>query len=709
MIETSSTTTFLHGKEPKNRRAAKEVQVSVQREEQRGGVEQPYQGELAKEGQFPMQYGEQRRGVARKLESLYQSTLVQSYSTGCQCLSVHTDLENVAFSFGNAETCPIITLYKQMCSTAAEDCGVDKKIADVALLKNKLPRTAGEKKYPASVTVFLISSTSKLISSQNLVPIHQDDASFSSSILHQNVLQADQQAENAINVNFGTNDVTQFTDQDNQNPYNLAYIQSPLITNDDQVDKYTVQALENPQSIEYPVQSSRSLPSSQSFNVGYSVKFGGAAPFGLKETKQRPIFLKSDIITGTNKEEVMKPENVNIPHEEFVLNAVLDFKKQKISGIKPKYNRPIISSINTEKLITQANLSPKTQMKLEELQRNVQPNYDNDPYLKNANNSPWKTLSPGVEIYKSKPIKTISSEPIEEPKRFDHAKALGRSITFDYSNVVDMEAIDGKNYAQLQEIPMLNQYTAASTNRELQSELDNRPAVLDLTNNHAKDINNEVNRGTAQRLDTELLKEPTNKEHGIMATQETNFNYYTPVYQSNIKNTAKPTLFQTNHVTVKPAQQLYQIPKQVNPLMPYNFNKHLENIYTFAQLNSDSTYTGYNDRTNQFHGQSSVAMPTIDLTKDPLVPQYITNQPSNMVKANTQMYSVKENQQDDVKPVQNLVNQKLYGKNIVYIPYNNPYGMNKKIRPNRTRYIKDTKKYIRPRSRNKMHPRPHMY
>lgn len=485
------------------------------------------------------------------------------------------------------------------------------------------------------------------------------------------------------------------------------------MTNDDQADEYPVQALDHPQSIEYPVESTRNLPSSQSFNVGYSVKFGGAAPFGLKQTKQRPNFLKSDIITGTNKEEVMKPQNVNIPHEEFVLNSVLDFKKQKISGIKPKYHRPITSNINTDKLITQANLSPKTQMKLEELQGNIQPNYDNDLYLKNANNSPWKTLSPGVEIYKSKPIKTITSEPIEESKRFDHAKALGRSITFDYSNVVDMETNNGNNYAQLQEIPNLNQHIAASANRELQSELNKRPALLHLTHTHAKDLNNEVNRGTSQRQDTELLKESTNKEQGVTATQETNFNYYTPIYPSNIKSVAKPPLFQPNHQTAKPARQLYQVQKQVNPLMPYNFNKHLENVYTFAQLNSDSAYTGHHDRTNQFHGQSSAAVPTIDLTKDPLVPQYMTNQPSNMVKANAQMYSVNENQQEDEKPVQNLISQKLYGKNIVYVPYNNsynnPYGVNKKIRPNRTRYVKDTKKYIRSHSRNKIHSRIPMY
>ncbi|GJQ87688.1 hypothetical protein Trydic_g17506 [Trypoxylus dichotomus] len=552
------------------------------------------------------------------------------------------------------------------------------------------------------VTILLISCSVKHTASQNLLPLQQDDSGFSTNIVHQSSLSPEQQAESAINIRFGPEDVSHFSNQNDQNSYTSAYLQSPAVTH--QSDEYPkVQFIDNPRSLDYTVQTNQNPPSSQSFNVGYSVKFGGVPPLALKQTKPQQTYINSDIITGTIKEEVMKPQSVNLPQEEYVLNSVLDNKKQKISGIKPKYYRPVTSSIDPEKAIAQANLSPKTQMKLQELQGNVQLNYENDPYLKKANNSPWKTLSPGVEIYKSKPIRTISTPAAEESTRFDHAKALGRSIGFDYSNVVDYKTTNREIDSFAENADVKSQETSL-IKKQIAIPLSSEPKI----------IREESRYTIPQKIDREIYQQYSPKvEQDMITSQEPEFRYYTPKYENTIKTFTNPTSYQTNQIPFNPSQQIYQAPKQINAQIQHNFNKRLENVYKFAQQNSDPVFKGYSDRLKQFYNQYTFPTPMIDLTKEPLAPQYV-NQQNKVVKTRLPTYSVKENQQDDVKPGEILSgHQKLYGKNVIYVPYNqyytNPYMINKKLRPNTSRYVKDTKKYARPHSRNKMHPRMETY
>jgi len=77
----------------------------------------------------------------------------------------------------------------------------------------------------------------------------------------------------------------------------------------------------------HPVKSYRKTndyPQSQSFNVGYSVKFGNNGERGknLKPKNQDP-----DVITGRFKEEVKRPSAVNF--DEINPNIFIDTKKQK--------------------------------------------------------------------------------------------------------------------------------------------------------------------------------------------------------------------------------------------------------------------------------------------------------------------------------------------------------------------------------------------
>lgn len=147
----------------------------------------------------------------------------------------------------------------------------------------------------------------------------------------------------------------------------------------------------------------------------------------------------SDIITGSNKESVQRPTQQAV-NEEFVLNPYISSKKQKVSGIKPKFSGVYNGNTNyIKKLIAQANLSPKTQKKLKALDM---PTTSAPPLP--VQNPFWRNLSPGVEIYKSSEIafgsqRNTYNQNTLPSKGFDHEKALGRSEGFDYTNVLGAE------------------------------------------------------------------------------------------------------------------------------------------------------------------------------------------------------------------------------------------------------------------------------
>ncbi|XP_022917007.1 uncharacterized protein [Onthophagus taurus] len=143
------------------------------------------------------------------------------------------------------------------------------------------------------------------------------------------------------------------------------------------------------------------------FNVGYTITFSN----NQDDLKKNPnVRLDDDIIIGTrSRDDVITIPSTQSPStsEEIVLNEFLDGKKRKLSGIKPKYFRPLTHGLNPKHLIAQANLSPKTQLKLAELQ--ISDATTSNSVINNEN-SEWKPLSSGVEIYHSNNIYSPSNK-----------------------------------------------------------------------------------------------------------------------------------------------------------------------------------------------------------------------------------------------------------------------------------------------------------
>lgn len=161
----------------------------------------------------------------------------------------------------------------------------------------------------------------------------------------------------------------------------------------------------------------------QSFNVGYSVKFGNDQ--GQRKKPYKPTRPDSDIITGSHKEEVSKPSHLSqVTHHRFPASNQQD--DQKFFSA---------SSNNPQQILSQANLTPKTQKQLAFLE-NIQSHkfVQKEPL---QSNFPWKNLSPSVEIYRSKEISLPSGSTFTKNYGFDHEKAIGKSEGFDYTNAVD--------------------------------------------------------------------------------------------------------------------------------------------------------------------------------------------------------------------------------------------------------------------------------
>lgn len=183
-----------------------------------------------------------------------------------------------------------------------------------------------------------------------------------------------------------------------------------------------VQTTQEPTNTEF-----RYLPTDEPklFNVGYTIRFANNPTQQAGQTK-RSRQLDDDVVMGSQGAEMPRP----VAREEIILNEFLDNKKRKLSGIKPKYYRPLSHGLDTKYLLAQANLSPATQKKLEELQSGEQTTQDR------MANARWRSLSPSVEIYRSD---NIYANQQEQYKKFDHARALQKSILFDHTNAIAVE------------------------------------------------------------------------------------------------------------------------------------------------------------------------------------------------------------------------------------------------------------------------------
>jgi hypothetical protein len=236
---------------------------------------------------------------------------------------------------------------------------------------------------------------------------------YTSNVVHENPNYPDQTAESTVKVNF--NQVE---------PRPQIYVTNP----------YANQELAPAYTQNYPTNA----PQSQLFNVGYSVSFTN----GERQSKPPPPpkytrttnLDNGEIITGTRKrnEEVQVP-TINLSPQEYVSSALISGKKQKISGIKAKPH--FVSAFpNPKVLLSQANLSPSTQKYYKALEQ-VKPQVQNTQELQQKYT--WRNLSPGVEIIRSTEVPAASHKYTRTEQHFDHAKALGRSQDFDYSNAVD--------------------------------------------------------------------------------------------------------------------------------------------------------------------------------------------------------------------------------------------------------------------------------
>ncbi|KAF5294260.1 hypothetical protein FQR65_LT10846 [Abscondita terminalis] len=180
-----------------------------------------------------------------------------------------------------------------------------------------------------------------------------------------------------------------------------------------------------------------SSPKSQSFNVGYSVRFNGKPQKNSHQTLHTP-----EIITGSRNEAVEKPIS-DFDAEEYVNNALIDIKKQKISGIKPKYNKYNIKDDSKHFI---PHLAPKTQEYLSYLGQSTTNGRIYTRFRQHlppkvvptteSSTSMWTSLSPTIEIFHSKDLSHNNVK--QSTRHFDHVGALGNSQGFDYSNVMEV-------------------------------------------------------------------------------------------------------------------------------------------------------------------------------------------------------------------------------------------------------------------------------
>lgn len=314
--------------------------------------------------------------------------------------------------------------------------------------------------------------------------IRRQGVSYSTNVIHQNPKYPDQRAESSINVDFNPHKINQQVSRPITQNQQSALYQSysnlhqqqqrqqqqqlrrpksqqafansnnvPVLQRHPQFSSSENQQQQNLQIYNNVQKPPYTSPQSQSFNVGYSVSFTGGQKHQVPRTFSAQKLENAEIITGSRKEPVRKPVN-NFETNDFVNNAFIDLKKQKVSGIKPKLSKfPSTRGENDGKSFI-GNLAPKTQQYLsflgdakpiassnirfrQQLQSsNVQP----IPNSQNVN-SAWTSLSPSVEIYHSKELPQSHAfsvkEQLERSRHFDHAGALGKSQGFDYSNAVD--------------------------------------------------------------------------------------------------------------------------------------------------------------------------------------------------------------------------------------------------------------------------------
>lgn len=547
------------------------------------------------------------------------------------------------------------------------------------------------------VTIFLTSfSTYKLTHAQMIEPLPQINEYYA-SLIQPNVPQDDQQAEGAVNVNFSPNNLGYFRFENRDVAFADPYVQTLPV--DGAVSQEHAEA---PKAL--GLRMNPNQPPSQSFNVGYSVKFGGL-PLALRQiTKQQQIFTDSDIITGKNKEEVMKPVDVINPvSEEFVFN---NHKKHN----KVKYHKPAPSSFDSTKLSAYHDVSSTTQVKMQPFE----PDY---AYSKKTGNSHWRILSPGVEIYKSKSLATIPSEPQEDSKRFDHAKAIGRSIGFDYTNVVDPKPYNYESdemytrnvNTKPEENRNYNNYVTPNENREKLEE----PLPMTLITNP-----NIVKHSPLHHLNVDYAETQQDGagHYENVATPEEDMSYFPENYRNGFKTVLRSESQQNFDTDSK-----YNTPSSLHMDFSQDGAEHRENIEQAGNSNSGSNYKS-NIRT--FDSTSEV-VDTRFLEQDdkPNVPVFRQKQiyqpfplvdyppTQKYIKTRAPVYSVPENpQKDNMQHYSQLIYNynKLPSRNTHYIPQNHRfYSGIKRVRPTSFLYSKEPKKYMRPHGRNKLQSRIH--
>ncbi|KAF5282042.1 hypothetical protein FQA39_LY00566 [Lamprigera yunnana] len=292
------------------------------------------------------------------------------------------------------------------------------------------------------ILICVSSSLSGRVSNSDDLRMRRDTIGYSTSVVHQNPKYPDQRAESSIKVDFQTNNQQGHRQTGRKRPKSNEQLP--------QQQTFASHSYNNPQYH----QESEQYNAPQTFNVGYSVSFNGKSQKSLQQ-----LFPPPEIITGSRNEAVQRPMHSNFDAEDFVSNALLDIKKQKISGIKPKYNRVNIKQ-DAKNFITQ--LAPKTQQYLSYL-GDVKPTPSSNLHFRQQletivpTTESWTSVSPTVEIYRSKGLHTNINQ---TPKHFDHDSALGNSEGFDFSNIMD--AYD-KNIKMMQEsdVPFENENTAA--------------------------------------------------------------------------------------------------------------------------------------------------------------------------------------------------------------------------------------------------------
>lgn len=247
---------------------------------------------------------------------------------------------------------------------------------------------------------------------------HSDDSrrqgiSYSSNIIHLTGKNPEESAQSTVNVNFNLSPEKEIRQVTHHNPtFNQQY-SLPKATEYFQKRKPFLQQKPKEELIQSNPQSS----DNQLFNVGYTVNFANAKN---QQQFQRPrVSDNSDIITGTRKgqEFVQKPQQSFTTHE-LSSNSLLE--KQIPQNI------------------VQTNLLP-LQPKYYDTSENPYQNQQQE-INEGQQNHLWHNLSPGIEIFKSTDLsedKPVDLNDFKPSHQFDHAKALGNSEGFGYSNAIN--------------------------------------------------------------------------------------------------------------------------------------------------------------------------------------------------------------------------------------------------------------------------------